>query len=85
MKPSDTIEEETIDDTIACLIMFDDEAVDREHWRNSKTTGYRAQKVTLTVRSKIIQVENFSNCLISAVRKSYGLFFRSLITTFKVI
>ena len=50
MRPSDTINEETIDDTIACLIMSDDEAVDREHWFNTKTTGYKAQKASLTLR-----------------------------------
>ena len=50
IRPSDTINEETIDDTIACLIMSDDEAVDREYWLNTKTTGYRAQKAMSTVR-----------------------------------
>ena len=43
MKPSDAIEEETIDDTVACLLISDDEAIDREHWLNTETTGYRAQ------------------------------------------
>ena len=85
LRPFDTIEEETIDDTIACLLMSDDEAVDREHWLNTKTTGYRAQKATSTVRSKITQVEKLSNYLISLVRKSYGAFFRSMMTTFKAI
>ena len=79
------INEETIDDTFACLIMSDDEAVDREHWLNTKTTGYRAQKATSTVRSKITQVENFSNYLISPVRKGYKAFFGSMMTTFKAI
>ena len=85
MRPSDTINEETIDDTIACLIMSDDEAVDREHWLNTKITEYRAQKATSTVRSKITQVEKFSNYLISPVRKNYETFFRSMMTTFKAI
>ena len=65
--------------------MSDDEAVDREHWLNTKTTGYRAQKATSTVRSKIAQVENFSNYLISPMRKNYGTFFRSTMTAFKAI
>ena len=68
MKPSDAIEEETIEDTVACLLMSDDEAVDKECWMNTRTTGYRAQKATSTVRSKIAQAENFSNYLI---RKKY--------------
>ena len=85
LKPSDTIEEETIDDTVACLLMSDDDAVDKEHWLNTKTTGYRAQKATSTVWSKVAQVEKFSNYLISPVRKNYGTFFRSMMTTFKAI
>ena len=49
MKPSDAIEEETIEDTVACLLMSDDEAVDKECWMNTRTTGYRAQKAISTV------------------------------------
>ena len=65
--------------------MSDDEAVHREHWLNTKTTGYRAQKATSTIRSKIMQVESFSNYLISPMRKGYKMFFGSLMTTFKAI
>ena len=69
----------------AYLIVSDDEAVYREHWLNTKTTGYRAQKATSTIRSKIAQVENFSNYLISPIRKGYKTFFGSMMTTFKAI
>ena len=75
------IDEETIDNTVACLIMSDD----REHWPNTKTTGYRAQKATSTIRSKIAQVENFSNYLLSPIRKGYITFFESMMTTLKAI
>ena len=85
IRPADMINEETIDDTVACLIMSDDEAVNREPWLNTKTTGYRAQKATSTIKSKIAQVENFSNYLISPIRKGYKTFFGSTMTTFKAI
>ena len=85
MKPSDAIEEETIEDTVACLLISDNEAVAKESWMNTRTTGYRAQKVTSTVRSKIAQVEEFSNYIISPMRKRYDTFFKSTMTTFKAI
>ena len=44
INPSDAIEEETIEDTVACLLISDNEAVARESWMNTRTTGYRAQK-----------------------------------------
>ena len=50
MKPSDAIEEETIEDTVACLLLSDDETVAKESWMNTRTTGYRAQKAISTVR-----------------------------------
>ena len=50
IRPADMINEETIDDTVACLIMSDDEAVNREPWLNTKTTRYRAQKATSTIK-----------------------------------
>ena len=65
--------------------MSNDEAVHRKHWLNTKTTGYRAQKATSTIRSKLAQVENFSNYLISPIRKGYKAFFGSMMTTFKAI
>ena len=49
IKPSDAIEEETIEDTVACLLMSDNEAVAKESWMNTRTTGYRAQKAISTV------------------------------------
>ena len=49
IRPADMINKETIDNRVVCLILSDDEAVNREHWLNPKTTGYRAQKATSTV------------------------------------
>ena len=65
--------------------MSNDEAVHRKHWLNTKTTGYRAQKAASTIKYKIVQVENFSNYLISPIRKGYKMFFGSMMTTFKAI
>ena len=53
INPSDAIEEETIKDAVACLLISDSEAVTKESWMNTKTTGYRAQKATTTVQAKI--------------------------------
>ena len=85
MNSSEAIDEETIEDTVACLITSDDEAVNKECWMNTRPTGYRARKATSTVRSKIAQVENFKNYLISPMRKKYDTFFRSTMTAFKAI
>ena len=43
MNSSEAIDEETIEDTVACLLVSDDDAVEKESWMNKKTTGYRAQ------------------------------------------
>ena len=55
------MDEESIDDAIACLIATTDETVEEESWLNNKTSGYRAQKATLTVREKVKKVEEFSH------------------------
>ena len=66
---SEAIYEENIEDTVACLLISDNDAVEEESWMNKKTTGYRAQKATKTVRAKITQVGEFSNYIISPMRK----------------
>ena len=43
------------------------------------------QKATLTVKEKVQKVEEFSNYLISPMRKRYDLVFRSTAVTFKAI
>ena len=50
-----------------------------------KTSGYRAQKATKTVRDKVGQVEEFIKYLISPLRKRYDVFFRSNMVAFKAI
>ena len=66
-------------------MISDNDAVEEESWMNKKTTGYRAQKATKTVRAKITQVEEFSNHLISPMRKKYDIFFRSTMVAVKAI
>ena len=85
IKPSNAIEEETIEDAVACLLMTDDETIAKESWMNRKTSGYRAQKATSTIRSKVSQVEEFSNYIISPMRKRYDTFFKSTMIAFKAL
>ena len=85
IKPSDALDEESIEDAVACLIATTDETVENESWLNSKSSGYRAQKATQTVREKVRKVELFSNYLMSPLRKRYDVFFRSTMVAFKAI
>ena len=52
---------------------------------NKKTSGYRAQKATKTVRDKVSQVEEFSKQHASPLKKRYDMFFRSTMIAFKAI
>ena len=65
--------------------MTDDETISKESWMNRKTSGYRAQKATSTIRSKVSQVEEFSNYIISPMRKRYDTFFKSTMIAFKAL
>ena len=85
IKPSDAVEEETIEDAVACLLTTDDETIAKESWMNRKTSGYRAQKATSTIRSKVSQVEEFSNYIIIPMRKRYDTFFKSTMIAFKAL
>ena len=85
IKPSDALDEESIEEAVACLIATTDETVENESWLGSKRSGYRAQKATLTVRERVNKVEKFSNYLMSPLRRRYDVFFRSTTVTFKAI
>ena len=84
MQPDDAADKETIGQSVPCLITGTEEAITTEHWLNTTTTGYRAQKATITIRFKIAKVEAFSNYLVSPLRKNYRVFFGSMVTS-KVI
>ena len=82
IKASEALDEESIDNAIACLVATTDDTVEKESWMNNKTSGYRAQKATKTVRAKVNQVEEFSKYLISPLRKRYDVFFSSTMVAF---
>ena len=79
------MDEESIEDAIACLIATTDETVEAESWLNTKTSGYRAQKATQTVREKVKKVEEYSHYLVSPLRRRHDVFFRSTMVVFKAI
>ena len=85
MEPEDALEEEDIDDAVACLITMNNDTIEDESWLNRKRSGYRAQKATVSVKERINKVEKFSNYLVSPLRKRYDVFFRSTMCVFKAI
>ena len=49
LKAGDALDEDSIDDALACLITTSDETIEQGSWMSKKTSGYRAQKATKTV------------------------------------
>ena len=70
--------EESIEDAVACLIATTNETIENESWLGS----YRVQKATLTVKERVNKVEEFSKYLISPLKSRYDVFFRSTTVTF---
>ena len=79
------MDEEEIDDAVACLITMNNDTIESEIWLSKKSSGYRAQKATMTVKERVGKVEIFSNYLISPLGKRYDVFFRSTMCVFKAI
>ena len=79
------MDEESIDNAIAFLVATTDDTVEEESWMNKKTSGYKAQKATKTVRDRVNQVEEFSKYLMNPLKKRHDVFFRSTIVAFKAI
>ena len=75
IEPEEAIEEEEIENTEVCLLTFNKEVISDESWLHRKSSGYRTQKATLSVKEKVSRVETFSNYLISPLRKRYDTFF----------
>ena len=50
IEASEALDEESIDNAIACLIATTNETVEEESWLHKETSGYRAQKATMTVQ-----------------------------------
>ena len=44
LKAGDALDEDSIDDALACLITTSDKTIEQESWMSKKTLGYRAQK-----------------------------------------
>ena len=88
MKPNETheaINEEEIENTEVCLLTFDKEVINDESWMHKKTSGFRTQKATLSVKEKIEKVDEFSEYLISPLRKRYDTVFKSTMYTLKAL
>ena len=85
IEPEDALDEEEIEDAIACLITTNNDTIEDESWLSKKRSGYRAQKATMSVKECVGKVETFSNYLISPLRKRYDVFFRSTMCAFKAI
>ena len=60
---------------MACLITTTNETIKNESWLGSKRATYRVQKATLTVKEKVSKVEEFSNYLISPMKRRYDIVF----------
>ena len=74
-----------MENAVTCLIATSNETIENESWLGSKRATYRVQKATLTVKDKVSKVEEFSNYLISPMKKRYDVVFRSTTVTFKAI
>ena len=85
LNPADSLNEETIESSVACLITSETGTVENEPWLKSKTTGFRQQKATTSIKEKLQKVEDFSDYLVSPMRKNYKIFFGSLMVVFKAI
>ena len=72
--PSEALNEDSIEDAVACLITNTNETIENESWLGSKRASYRVQKATLTVKERVNRVEEFSNYLISPLRRRYDVF-----------
>ena len=85
VSPAEALDEESMEDAVACLIATSDETIENESWLGSKRATYRVQKAMLTVKDKVSKVEEFSNYLISPMKRRYDVVFRSTTITFKAI
>ena len=85
ISPMEALDEESMEDAVPCLIATTNETIENDSWLSSKRATYRVQRATLTVRDKVLKVEDFSKYLISPMKKRYDIVFRSTTVTFKAI
>ena len=46
----EAVNKEEIENTEVCLLTFDQEVISDESWMNKKTSGFRTQRATLSVK-----------------------------------
>ena len=83
--PTEELDAESMENAVPCLLTTTEETIERDSWLGSKRATYRVQKATLTVKDKVQKVEEFSNYLITPMKKRYDVVFRSTAVTFKAI
>ena len=85
VSPMEALDEESMEDAVPCLITTTNETMKNESWLCSKRATYRVQKATLSVKERVSKVEEFSNYLISPMKRRYDIVFRSTTFTFRAI
>merc|ERR1712163_64554 len=79
------INKEEIENTEVCLLTFDKEIISNESWMNKKTSGFRIQRATMSVKEKIEKVQEFSKYLVSPLRKRYDVVVKSTMCALKAL
>merc|ERR1711989_44610 len=79
------INKEEIENTEVCLLTFDKEIISDESWMNKKTSGFRIQRATMSVKEKIEKVQEFSKYLVSPLRKRYDVVVKSTMCALKAL
>ena len=85
LQPNDSVDKETIDLAIPCLITATNETIREELLLKPVSSGYRVQKATTSIRDKIEKVEAFSRYIMSQLKRNYRTFFHTMMVKFKVV
>ena len=75
VSPTEELDVESMENAVPCLLTTTKETIESDSWLGSKRATYRVQKATLTVRDKVLKVEEFSNYLITPMKKRYDVVF----------
>merc|ERR1712163_33517 len=81
----EAVNKEEIENTEVCLLTFDKEIISDESWMNKKTSGFRIQRATMSVKEKIEKVQEFSKYLVSPLRKRYDVVVKSTMCALKAL
>ena len=66
--PAEALDDNSMEEAVACLIATTNETIENESWLGSKRSTFRVQKATLSVKDRVSKVGEFSNYLISPMR-----------------